>query len=99
MVGGGGGRLAFGSRRCARLAALRLSAAASGGALGCRQARVSSWRALRRWRSSRAGCATKDLRSGVRYKNGTTGPSLRSGWRQRRWAAASRAQRRRPTTA
>jgi len=34
MVGGFGCRLARGSQRCARLAALRLSAAASGGALG-----------------------------------------------------------------
>jgi len=36
MVGGGGGRLACSRRRCARLAALRLSGAASGGALSRR---------------------------------------------------------------
>jgi len=82
MVGGGGWRLAGGWQRCARLAAHWLSAAACGGAHGSRQARASSWGALRRWRSSRAGCATKDLLSRVSYKNGTTGPSLRSGWQQ-----------------
>jgi len=36
MVGGGGGRLACGSRRCARLAAFWLPAAARGGATGRR---------------------------------------------------------------
>jgi len=90
MVGGGGGRLAFGSRRCARLAALRLSAAASGGALGGRPNPACHPEGAQR---------PKDLSSGVRNRRAMIHPSLRSGWQQRRWAAASRAHRRRPTTA